>query len=83
MPRPPIYPWRTLEIGESFTFPGSFKSAKSQAWAAGKRTGRKFEVKFHEDLGPWHMDRIEITRVEAPEGHQEAISPEASTEGAA
>ncbi len=50
----PIYPWRTMEIGDSFLAPT--KSINGQATHAAQRTGRKFTVRKVAD--GWRVWRV-------------------------
>jgi hypothetical protein len=51
---PAKYPWRTMDIGDSFLAPG--KSINGQATHAAQRTGRKFTVRKVAD--GWRVWRI-------------------------
>lgn len=47
--RPPIYPWRRLEVGDSFLVDSSKVSVRNQANLMGAKTGKKFSVRKTED----------------------------------
>lgn len=57
VPQPPFhrtkYPWRSMEIGDSFALPPSVsqKSFAAQAAATGKKLSRKFSVRVTEQGG--------------------------------
>lgn len=53
-----LYPWDTMDVGDSFAFPRGTKatSARGQAHSAGKRYGRKFAVRVMPD-GTYHCWR--------------------------
>lgn len=38
----PIYPWRDIDVGESFVHPGSRNAATAMIQYATKQTGRRF-----------------------------------------
>ena len=43
--RPPIYPWRTMKLGETFVFnQPSLRSARAAAAQMNAETGRRFDV---------------------------------------
>ena len=48
---PRLYPWDTMDIGDSFAFPRGAKitSVGGQASSAGKKYGRKFAVRTMPD----------------------------------
>ena len=46
--RLPIYPWRILEVGESFLVDSSKVSMHSQASLMGAKTGKRFSVRSTE-----------------------------------
>jgi len=41
----PKYPWRTMEVGDSFIIDQPIGGARSQASMAGRNYGRKFKVR--------------------------------------
>lgn len=47
----PKYPWKTMDIGDSFLFPAEMKeqSVRSLPYEAGKTHGRKFTVRKTEE----------------------------------
>ena len=50
--RPEKYPWRKMDIGDSFFVSSDMMSPKrvsTYAWEAGLRTGRKFACRRQED----------------------------------
>jgi len=59
MPEPrSSYPWRSMDIGDSFLFPDSYHiySARSACYLAMKRTRRKFQVReTKEGLRCWRI----------------------------
>lgn len=51
-----IYPWKTLEVGDSFLMPGPPKNVNSSVSAAGRRYGRKFSYrKTAEGMRVWRV----------------------------
>ena len=48
--RPEKYPWRQMEVGDSFFAEEMpLKRASTYAWEAGRRTGRKFACRRQEN----------------------------------
>lgn len=50
--RPEKYPWRKMEVGDSFFVSSDtmdLKRASTYAWEAGRRTGCKFACRRQED----------------------------------
>ena len=43
--RPFLYPWKTMEVGQSFVYKGKFISAVSACAKWGKKTQRDFAVR--------------------------------------
>lgn len=54
----PKYPWRTMEVGDSFLFPPRLKTASSQAWMANKLySPRKFAARSTpEGVRCWRLE---------------------------
>lgn len=56
--RPSLYPFREMEVGDSFVFPSGTpaENARTAAAWAGKRQGRKFCVrKIPEGIACWRV----------------------------
>lgn len=53
-----IYPWRVMNIGDSFVFPYNLNTAYTMASNMGKKTGRKFSVRS----SPFNGGEIRIWR---------------------
>ena len=53
----PIYPWKTMKVGDSFLFrKSSSKTCNAQAWAAGYRYRRKFAIRtMPEGIRCWRI----------------------------
>lgn len=63
MGRPAIYPWSTMKVGETFEVRGvSPDSARSMAYNAARRTGRKFTTTLHKTK---QRSFIVVTRIRA------------------
>lgn len=56
--RPIKYPWRTLELGESFEIATGLKTAQSYASTFGKKIGRKFTARAMDDgsIRVWRLE---------------------------
>lgn len=46
--RPPVYPFATMAVGESFVYGGKLESARVYCHQRGRVLGRKFTAAVHE-----------------------------------